>query len=104
MAGVDIWGNDLTYCGFRAVVLRGAGGGSQGRTLILIDGLPINDTWSGQVAWSQIAKEDVARVEVIRGPASALYGGSALGGVINIITKNPVKKPIGFKAKAEYGS
>ena len=104
-AGLDFWGSDIAYGGFRSVTLRGMGGSNdQGRTLILVDGLPINDTWDGNVAWSQIAKEDVERIEIVRGPASALYGGSAMGGVINIITKEPVDKPVGLTAKAGYGS
>lgn len=103
-AGLDFWGSDIAYGGFRSVTMRGTGGSNdQGRTLILVDGLPINDTWDGNVAWSQIAKEDVERIEIVRGPASALYGGSAMGGVINIITKMPVEKP-GLRAKGGYGS
>jgi len=104
-AGLDFWGNDLASGGFSAVTMRGTGGSNdQGRTLILVDGLPINDTWDGNVAWSQIAKEDVERIEIVRGPASALYGGSAMGGVINIITKMPTKKPLKFRAEGGYGS
>ncbi len=104
-AGLDFWGSDLAYGGFRAVAMRCiCGCNVQGRTLILVDGLPINDTWDGNVAWSQIAKEDVERIEIVRGPASALYGGSAMGGVINIITRMPVEKPLGFRAKGAYGT
>ena len=104
-AGIDFWGSDIAYGGFRSVTLRGMGGSNdQGRTLILVDGLPINDTWDGNIGWSQIAKEDVERIEIVRGPASALYGGNAMGGVINIITKSPVNKPVGLTAKAGYGS
>lgn len=104
-AGLNFWGSDIAYGGFRAATMRGLGGSNnQGRSLILVDGMPINDTWDGNVAWSQIAKEDVERIEIVRGPASALYGGSAMGGVINIITKMPAKKPFGFLAKGGYGS
>jgi outer membrane receptor protein involved in Fe transport len=105
VAGLDFWGSDIAYGGFRSINMRGTGGGNdQGRTLILVDGLPINDTWDGNVAWSQISREDIERIEVVRGPASALYGGSAMGGVINMITKDPADKPVSFKVKTGYGS
>ena len=55
VAGLDFWGSDIAYGGFRSINMRGTGGGNdQGRTLILVDGLPINDTWDGNVAWSQV--------------------------------------------------
>lgn len=104
VAGVDIWGSNFDPLGQRAVTVRGVGGGSsQERTLILIDGVPVNDTWSGSVVWNQIAKEDVERVEVVRGPSSSLYGTNAMGGVINIITRLPSIKPFTAKLKGTYG-
>ncbi len=104
VAGVDVWGSDLADQGFRSVTIRGVGGGNkQQRTLVLLDGIPINDTWAGWVAWSQVPKEDVERIEVVRGPFSSLYGPYAFGGVINIITKKPVLEPIGGLAKGTYG-
>ncbi len=104
IAGIDVWGSDLADQGFRSVTLRGVGGGNkQQRTLILLDGVPVNDTWSGWVAWGQVAKEDVERIEVVRGPFSSLYGPYAIGGVINIITKKPVPKPVGGETRWTYG-
>jgi iron complex outermembrane recepter protein len=104
VAGVDVWGNNVDPLGHRAVTVRGIGGGSsQERTLILINGIPVNDTWSGQVVWNQIPKEDVERIEVVRGPSSSLYGGSAMGGVVNIISRSPVGAPVGFLGKGSYG-
>lgn len=52
------------------------------RTLTLVDGRP-----SGSTSFTTIAPENIARVEVLKGPASALYGASAVGGVVNIITR-----------------
>lgn len=52
------------------------------RTLVLVDGRP-----SGSTSFTTISPESIARVEVLKGPASALYGASAVGGVVNIITK-----------------
>lgn len=56
------------------------------RTLVMIDGLPINNALSGGVNVAGLAMENIERVEVVRGPNSALWGGNAMGGVINFIT------------------
>jgi len=74
--------------GNRPVNLRGTGGKGE-RTLVLVDGIPQNNAYDGWVEWSQIPKESIERIEIVRGPASALYGSNALGGVINIITRKP---------------
>lgn len=71
------------------VQLRGLYG--QDRTLVLLNGLPLNNGYSGDVQWNTLGIENVDRIEVIRGPGSALYGGNAMGGVINIITRDPEK-------------
>ncbi len=71
----------------------------QDRTLVLLDGMPINSGSWGGVDFNELSIEDVERIEVIRGPMSALYGGNSMGGVINIITKTPKR----FYANASYG-
>ncbi|BDC51171.1 TonB-dependent receptor [Bryobacterales bacterium F-183] len=72
--------------------LRGfAGRGGQSRTLILVDGQPVNNSYIGNVNWSAFAVSEMERVEVARGPFSSLYGGNAMGGVVNMITR-PVDK------------
>lgn len=75
----------------RVVSLRGVGP-EQSRTLILIDGVPVNNPNNNWVEWSKIPKENIERVEIVRGPTSSLYGSSALGGVINIVTSKPEKR------------
>jgi iron complex outermembrane receptor protein len=68
--------------------LRGfAGRGGQSRTLILVDGQPVNSSYIGAVNWSTFAVNEMERVEVARGPFSSLYGGNAMGGVVNLITR-----------------
>jgi iron complex outermembrane recepter protein len=74
-----------------------------GRTLVLIDGVPMNSQYDGQVDWSQLATQDVERVEIVRGVGSGLYGSNAMGGVINIISREP-KEGIHTTLKGEYGS
>lgn len=56
--------------------------------LVLIDGQNQGDGYNGQIGWNQIPVENIERIEVVKGPGSALYGSSAMGGVINIITKS----------------
>jgi outer membrane cobalamin receptor len=65
------------------------------QVLIMIDGRRINDYQNGQFDLSNLplSKEEIERIEVLRGGASALYGADAMGGVINIITKSPTKEP-----------
>ena len=82
------------------VTLRGIPG--YYRTLVLIDDQPLNDAFSGGVNWSSIPIEGIKRIEVVPGPFSSLYGGSAMGGVINILTKVPDKREFIFKSG--YGS
>lgn len=59
------------------------------RVLILIDGVPALPSDFGNMNWDILPVTDFERIEVIKGPASALYGSYALGGVINIITQPP---------------
>ena len=73
------------------VTLRGFAGTNQSRALVLLDGLDVTTSYTNQFSWTNLAPEDVERIEIVRGPFSALYGGNAMGGVINIITKMPEK-------------
>lgn len=61
-----------------------------GYTLILIDGMPIVSSLSTVYGLSGIPNSLVERIEIVKGPASSLYGSEAIGGLINIITKNPI--------------
>lgn len=72
------------------VSLRGMGS-EQGRTLVLVDGVPINKSDGGTVNWNSLSVSDIQRIEVIKGPGSSIYGGNAMGGIINMITPVPEK-------------
>ncbi|MBU4503669.1 MAG: TonB-dependent receptor, partial [Proteobacteria bacterium] len=83
-----------------SIRLRGFNGDQY--TLILLDGQPLNDAYTGGLEWGMLPVDNIERIEVIRGAASALYGGNAMGGVINIITKTPEK--LEASATAGYGT
>jgi len=82
--------------GTSGMSLRGI---DQNKTLILLDGQPIQDASSGKVNWRIPFVEDIERIEVVPGAFSSLYGSNAIGGVINIITKQPDKREFSVKLK-----
>ncbi|MGN6311965.1 MAG: TonB-dependent receptor plug domain-containing protein [Xanthobacteraceae bacterium] len=88
--------------GTTGVMLRGA---NTGQTLVLIDGIRVNDPSgaAGDFNFALVAPGTVDRVEVLRGPQSALYGSDAMGGVINIITKKG-SGPAQYSIRTEGGS
>jgi len=63
-------------------------------TMVLIDGMPIVSSLSTVYGLSGIPNSLIERVEVVKGPASSLYGSEAVGGLINIITKKPQNAPL----------
>ncbi len=73
----------------QGVTLRGVSGSGASRTLVLADGLPLNDPFGNWVYWNRIPQAAIERVEVMRGAAGDLYGADALGGVIQILTFGP---------------
>lgn len=62
------------------------------RSLFLVDGLPVNNGSSGGVDWNILNIDDAQQVEYVPGPFSALYGSGAMGGVLNVISKKPMKR------------
>ncbi len=75
------------------VNIRGSSGYARGigsRVLLLVDGIPMLTGDTGEAVWESIPMSDVERVEVLKEAGSALYGSNALGGVIDVITKNNV--------------
>ncbi|MBN2356670.1 TonB-dependent receptor [candidate division KSB1 bacterium] len=77
--------------------IRGSSGfnyGAGSRVLLLIDGVPMMPGDSGDIKWSIIPASQIDRIEIVRGAGSALYGSSAMGGVVNVITKSATSKPV----------
>lgn len=80
-----------------SVFLRGA---NSNQTLVLWNGVELNDPYFGGFDWSFLSTEGVERVEVVRGPFSALYGSHAIGGVVQVLTGGPP----GARVTVEGGS
>lgn len=68
-------------------------GSSAEQVLIMVDSRPINNPRTGMTELYQVSPDTIERIEVIKGPASSVYGSSAIGGVVNVITKKPSEKP-----------
>lgn len=85
-----------------SVRIRGA---NAGQTLVLVDGIRVNDPSgaSGDFDFSTLAPGLIERIEVLRGPQSALYGSDAIGGVVNIITRRG-RGPLQAFGQVEAGS
>jgi iron complex outermembrane receptor protein len=78
------------------VSIRGGSGFSYGagsRVLMLVDEMPMLAADAGDIKWNYLPIENLEQIEVIKGASSALYGSSALNGVINVRTSYPKEKP-----------
>lgn len=73
------------------------------QVLVLIDGIEVSDPFAGEFDFGTLAADEAARVEVLRGQQSALYGSDAIGGVIQYITLNGREAP-GISGRIEGGS
>ena len=81
-----------------AVFVRGA---ESNHTLVLVDGVRINPGTIGLAALQNISPAMIERIEVVKGPRSALYGTDAIGGVINVVTRRGARE--GWSAEVGYG-
>jgi len=83
------------------IALRGC---SAYQTLVMVDGRPVNSISDGIADLSQFPVDNIERIEVVRGPASALYGANALGGVVNIITREAKEEKLTVDGNFGLGS
>jgi outer membrane receptor protein involved in Fe transport len=86
------------------ISIRGIGGSPNTQVLVMIDGHPQYMGIFGHPLPDAYVTSDAEKVEVIRGPASILYGSNAMAGVINIITRQQTKDGLSLMANAGYGS
>ena len=70
----------------QSINVRGLG---NSRTLVMVDGVPLNDAFYGTIQWNLVPLSSIDTVEFIRGGVSSLWGNYGMGGVINVNTKNP---------------
>ncbi len=89
--GMDV---EIINASFYTVGARGFTTEANNLLLVLIDGMEVNIELFGEPFWLAlpVTIQDIKRIEVIRGPGSALYGANAFAGVVNIITKDPKEK------------
>ena len=82
--GINFIGNQIN--------IRGSTGytyGAGNKVLLLLDGVPVYASDTGEFNWDMLPPLDIKRIEVLKGAGSTLWGASALGGVVNVITKSP---------------
>jgi outer membrane receptor protein involved in Fe transport len=86
----------------QGVTLRGVSGSGASRTMVLADGLPLNDAFGSWVYWNKVPQAAIERVEIVRGATGDLYGADALGGVVQVLTFSPGRTRL--RASVEGGS
>lgn len=100
----SIFGFGVSNGGSGHIKLRGVGGDRASAVLMMVDGQPqFAGIYSHHIA-DFYGKENVERVEVLRGPGSVLYGSNAMAGAINVITKNPQEQGVRTTVSSQYGS
>jgi len=103
VSGINLNGTTGIYGSSQVISMRGLSGNDQGRTLILLDGVPLNKSDGGTVNWNRINRENIGEINVIKGPGPARYGSNAMGGVIEMNSRIP-EKVISGNLSASYGT
>jgi outer membrane receptor protein involved in Fe transport len=104
VASVQLQGDDAdaVHPLVPSLAMRGIGiGDTADRGLVLLDGLPLNSGFYGNVAWNRAPKETIERVEVVRGASSSLFGSFAMGGVVDVVTRTPQERETALEL--QYG-
>jgi iron complex outermembrane receptor protein len=100
----NVLGFGVATGGSGSISMRGVSSSPNTSVLVLIDGHPQYQGIFGHPLPDAYVASDVEKVEIIRGPASLLYGSNAMGGVINIITRKNSKEGFSGSVGASYGS
>jgi iron complex outermembrane receptor protein len=101
LPGFDRGRSDSSFTNYGQERLSFSGAG-QDRGTMYVDGIPAQDGFGGQVDWALYPMLGLSRVELLRGPGSALYGSGAIGGVLSLLTMPPSLEPNGAFT-ASYG-
>ena len=99
-----VTGYGISDGGSGGIKIRGVGGSPTTQVLMMVDGQPQFAGLFGHPVPDTYLSHDIERVEVVRGPASTLYGSNAMGGVINVITRQQKTDGVHTQAQALYGS
>ena len=97
----DLYGNNAAIT---SVDMRGYGSTAAQNTLVLLDGRRLNDFDLSGVQWSAIPLAAIERIEILRGSGAVLYGDGASAGVVNIVTRSPLRRGGTLQALARAGS
>src|SRR5581483_9828089 len=95
MPGVDRDRSNAPFTNYGQLRLSFTGAG-QDRGTLLVDGVPAQDGFGGQVDWNAFPAATISRAELLRGPGSALYGSGAIGGALSLTTLPPSLQNGGF--------
>jgi outer membrane receptor protein involved in Fe transport len=78
----------------QGVSLRGLGSSGASRSLVLWDGIPINDPFGGWIYWTRLAPDELDRVEIVRGATTSIFGDRAMAGSISLISRAAQKRHV----------
>jgi len=97
----DLFGNNAATTG---IDLRGFGATGSQNTLVLLDGRRLSDLDLSGVQWSAVPLASIERIEIVRGSGAVLYGDAASSGIVNIVTRSPLKRGPAAELFARTGS
>lgn len=84
------------------ISMRGTGANAAGRTLVLLDGMPLGGPFGNWITWSAVDAASIERIDITRGGGAGVYGSSALAGVISLTSEMPDENS--FRAEGHFGS
>ena len=79
----------------QGVSLRGVGASGASRSVVLFDGVPLNDSFGGWIQWNRVSPIELESIEVLRGGASSLYGDGGLSGAVNMLPQSHLNADVG---------
>jgi iron complex outermembrane receptor protein len=103
LPGADYTRSNSAFTNYGQLRASFSGAGSD-RGVVLVDGIPAQDGFGGQIDWQAYPAAEIERVELLRGAGSALYGSGAVGGVLNVVTFAPQVGAAGSDGSAGIGA